>query len=109
MNKITDLQKKVDEALDSISTIRKAAPNPFFYTRLEARISRIETNLWDRFSTVLTRPAIAFVTISAVLIMNLFVAFNDTSLPLAQPELSEMATADDLGANAFYAIENVQP
>lgn len=109
MNKMTDIQKKVDQAMDSILNIHKAAPNPFFYTRLEARMLKVESNFWDRLSVVITRPAIAFVTISAVLIMNLFVAFNDTALPGLHPDLSEVATADDLGANAFYDIENVQP
>lgn len=109
MSKMTDIQKKVDEAMNSLLNIHRAEPTPFFYTRLEARMAKGESNVWDRLSLMITRPAIAFITISAVLIMNLFVAFNDTPLPGLKPDLSEVATADDLGANAFYDIENVQP
>lgn len=107
---MTDIQKRVDEAMDSILHIGKAEPTPFFYTRLQARISRVEGSSWEQMSRVVTRPAFAFLTVSAVLILNLFVALHETSLPGSQqPNLSEVATADDLGANAFYAIENVQP
>jgi hypothetical protein len=55
------------------------------------------------------RPAFAFVTVSLVLMLNIFVAINETSSASASPDLSEVATADDLGTNTFYDIENVQP
>lgn len=109
MNKMTDIQKKVDEAMDSILHIGKAEPNPFFFTRLQARIRRVEGSSWEQMSRLITRPAFAVLAVSAVLILNLFVALNETSLPGTKPDLSEVATVDDLGANAFYAIENVQP
>ena len=108
MNKMTDIQKRVDEAMDSILNIRKAEPNAFFYTRLQARISKVESNFWEKMSRIVSRPAFAFVSVSVVLILNLFVALNEPSVG-PQPSISELATADDLGANAFYDIENVQP
>jgi hypothetical protein len=109
MNKMTDIQKKVDEAMESILSIGRAEPNAFFYTRLQARISKAESNYWERTSKFVSRPAFAFATVSLVLILNLFVALNETSVTGPQPNLSEVATADDLGINAFYDIENVQP
>lgn len=108
MNKMTDIQKKVDEAMDSILNIRRAEPNAFFYTRLQARINKGESNFWEKMSKVVSRPAFAFVTVSVVLVLNLFVALNEPSIA-PQPNLSEVATADDLGTNAFYDIENAQP
>lgn len=106
---MTDIQRKVDETMDSILDIRKAEPNPFFYTRLQARISRVESNFWEKVSTTVSRPVFAFATITIVLMLNVFVALNETSLPGPQPGQSEVATVDDLGTNAFYDIENVQP
>ena len=109
MSKMTDIQKKVEEAMDSVLNISRATPQPFFYTRLMARISYQESNSWERMGKFVSRPAFAFTTLTMVLILNIFVAFNETSSHSGKPELSEVATADDLGTNTFYDIENVQP
>lgn len=109
MSKMTDIQRKIDEAMDSIVGIKRATPTLFFYTRLEARIKKHENNYWERISQVITRPAFAVITVSMVLVLNLFVVINETSATTAKPDVSELATADDLGANSFYDIENVLP
>ena len=109
MNRMTDIQKKVDEAMDSIEGINRAIPKPFLFTRVAARISRHENNNWERVGKLISRPAFALITVSMVLMLNLFVAINETSATTAKPNLSEVATADDLGTNSFYDIENVQP
>ena len=109
MNKNTDLHRKVEEAMNSVLNITRATPQPFFYTRLMSRISRQESNPWVRVSSYISRPAFAFITVSTVLILNLFVAFNEPGQNTIKRDISEVATADDLGTNSFYDIENVQP
>jgi hypothetical protein len=109
MNKMTDIQKRVEEAMDSILNIAQAAPQPFFYTRLMARIKKQENSAWEKISRLVSRPAVAFITVSMVLMLNIYVAFNETSSSTSSPDMSEVATADDLGTNTFYDIENVQP
>ena len=109
MNKMTDIQKSVEEAMDSILNIAQATPQPFFYTRLIARIEKQESNGWEKMSSLVSRPAFAFITVFMVLLLNIYVAFNETSTASSSAEISEVATADDLGTNTFYDIENVQP
>ena len=109
MSKMTDIQKKVDEAMDSVLGINRATPNPFLYTRVLARINREENSYWERMTRMISRPAIAFVTVSTILMLNLFVVINETSANNVKPNVPEVATADDLGTNSFYDIENVQP
>jgi len=109
MNKMTDIQKKIDEAMDSILNIGQATPQPFFYTRLMARIQRQESNGWEKISGLISRPVVALITVSTVLMLNIYVALNETSSSVNSSEISELATADDLGTNTFYDIENVQP
>ena len=109
MNKMTDIQKRIDEAMDSILNIGQATPQPFFYTRLVARIERQDNNGWERVTGFISRPAFAFITVSMVLMLNIYVALNETSPSANSSEISEVATADDLGTNTFYDIENVQP
>jgi len=109
MTSRTDIQRKIDEAIDSILNITRATPAPFFYTRLEARLAREDDTMWIRTGRLVTRPAIAFLTVSIVLMLNVFVALNETNVMTTQPDGTEMVTADDLGTNSFYDIENVQP
>jgi hypothetical protein len=109
MNKMTDIQNRIDEAMDSILNVGQATPQPFFYTRLMARIQRHESNGWEKISVVISRPVFALITLSTVLTLNIFVALNETSSSVNSGEISEVATADDLGTNTFYDIENVQP
>jgi hypothetical protein len=109
MNKMTDIQRRIDEAMDSILNIGQATPQPFFYTRLMARMQSQDGGSWEKISKLISRPAVAFITVSTVLMLNIYVAFNEASSPSVSPELSEVATADDLGTNTFYDIENVQP
>ena len=95
--------------MDSILNIGQASPQPFFYTRLMARIERQEISVWERISGLISRPAVAFITLSTVLMLNIYVALNESSPSVNGSETSEVATADDLGTNTFYDIENVQP
>ena len=110
MHNMTEIQKKVEEAMESLADIKRASPDPFLFTRLQARISREDSSIWERMTRLVSRPAIAFMTVSLVLILDVAVAVNENSAPLTtQQDLAEIATADDLGTNAFYDIENVQP
>jgi len=109
MNKQPDIQKRVDEAMSSLDNITPAGPNPFFFTRLEARMNRNERNVWEQLSRVITRPAFAALTLSLVLIMNAYVAVQGVTASNQLPDVSEMASTDDLRETSFYDIENLQP
>ena len=106
---MTDIQKRVDEAMDSILNIGQATPQPFFYTRLMARIQRQESSGWEKISGLISRPVVAIITVSTVLMLNIYVALNESSPSVNSSEMYDVATADDLGTNTFYDIENVQP
>jgi len=110
MNKQIHISKQVDEALASIDDIPRAEPNPFFFTRLQARISRQESNFWVRATGIMTRPAIAAFGVMAILMINTAVIINKASASTEVPEHAEMAIADEYNKTiAYYAIENAQP
>ena len=60
------LNKKIEEAMQSIDGIEKASPRPFLFTRLEARMQN-ERNIWSKISSFVARPVIAFACICLVL------------------------------------------
>ena len=103
-------QQKVDETIASIDNIQRAYPNPFFFTRLQARIERKASNPWERITRTLARPAIAALSILAIVAVNTVVIVNKASASKAVPEHAEMAIADEYNNTiAYYAIENAQP
>lgn len=108
MNK-TDVQKKVDEVMDSLRNIERATPRPFLFTRMEARLYRQQSNGWERLSFMISRPVVAVSTLSLVLILNALAVVQGVSAVNDMPELTEMAATEDLSVTSFYDIENVQP
>ena len=68
------LNKKIDDAMQSMDNINRATPRPFLFTRLEARMQN-EKNIWGRLSSFVARPVVAFACICFVLILNAMVIF----------------------------------
>ena len=107
---MSDIQKKIDEVLASVDSIQRAAPNPFFYTRLEARLLRNRYNFWEKVSRAVSRPVVAVAALALVLILNAAVVVQGVNAVDNVPELSEMASTEDLRSSAtFYEIEDNQP
>ena len=110
MNKMADIQRKVEDALSSIDNIQAAEPNPFFYTRLQARLDGSRVSAWEKICTAVTRPAVALMTLALVVILNVAVVVQGVTAVSNVPELSEMASTEDLrAATSYYDIENNQP
>lgn len=110
MNRMSDIQHRVDETLAILDNVRQANPKPFFYTRLEARLRQNRSNIWERVSVAVSRPAIAMTTLLLVLIMNILVIVTGTTALDNISELPELSSTEDLrSATAYYDIENNEP
>ena len=103
-----DIERRIDEVMESVGNLQRAMPNPFFYTRLEARLVREEKSFWESVSRLITRPAIAAIAVSLVLFLNTLVAIEGVQSE-GEPEITEVASLDDLHSTTFYDIENNQP
>jgi hypothetical protein len=105
------LNKKIDEIMDSMDGMKRAAPRPFLFTRLEARMQN-ERNVWNKFSSFVARPVVAFACICFVVILNAMVIFlsNTSGNSLAQ-QGSELATVDEYSQISYnlYDFENAKP
>ncbi len=114
MTKIPDIQRKIEDALGSLDGIQPAEPAPFFYTRLMARIERKEKNVWETWSRVISRPAVALSTLVLVLFFNALVLFQGsttyTTTIQQSPDYRELSMADEYHqVTAFFDNENFQP
>jgi hypothetical protein len=109
MSKSSDIQSRIDSAMNSIDNIIHATPKPFFYTRLEARLLKEQSGVWESMSRMISKPVIAVASISLVLIINVFVFMQGSAAVRSTPNQSEMASVEDLRPTSFYDLENTQP
>jgi uncharacterized membrane protein YdfJ with MMPL/SSD domain len=103
--------KKIEDAMHSIDDIKKASPNPFFFTRLEARMQN-EKNIWEKITVFLTRPSIAFATISFIVMLNAIVIFSSSKTKnTASTQNNELAAIDEYTqvTATLFEYENVKP
>lgn len=109
MNRNTEIQRKVENVMESLSGIERQEPAPFFYTRVQARLMKQKKNFWESTARTITRPAFAFLSIALIVLVNSFVVLSITA-DQAKPERSEVAIADEYrSTNSFYDLENVMP
>ena len=97
MQQINDIQRKAEEALNSLDGLTKASPGPFFFTRLEARMSRGAMSIWDRLVFMLNRPVVAIG-------LALFVIAINTTVVLQKKESSPLADQSELTVSEEYNL-----
>jgi hypothetical protein len=71
MKKSYDIDKKVDETLKSLAGMNQAEPNPFYYTRLKARMEREllqPKTVWGWTF----KPVYVYASLAIVLLINVF-------------------------------------
>ena len=98
-----DIDKKINEAMDSLEGLGKAEAPPFFYTRLEARMEQ---------ELAPTRGALAFFSNPkwSVAMLSLFMILNVGSIFLITGEdngegAEEVATLESFGEEYFSSSD----
>ena len=79
MTQKNNIQKKVEEALNSLDGIQTASVQPFFYTRLKARLEQTK-GVWESISSFISRPAMMLATVCLVIVLNLAVLYRNHEL-----------------------------
>ena len=112
MNKNIDIQTKVEQIMQSVEGIQSASPGAFFFTRVQARINRVEQNFWEMLSAFIARPAVAFSVICLVVVMNVIVVFEHKQSSAYFADQPEQSLYDDdftLATTTFYDEEIAEP
>lgn len=69
--------EELDAILNSLDGLEKAAPRPYFYTRLMSRMQVAdENNSWSRAMQFISKPAIALGMTLIFLLINAYIIFN---------------------------------
>ncbi len=119
MSKHSNIDHKVEEALESLQGIRRAETAPFMHTRVMARLQKEDSSAWSKAAYFIARPVVALATLCAVIAFNALIVLNKeklkaTRVPVAFTTASssgEIAQDDDflLASNTTYDYVNVEP
>ena len=111
MPNMNDINKRVEDTLNSLDGIKRAEANPFIYTRIQARLQRSRGGI-ERLVSLAGKPVFAFMLLLVVLGTNVVVMLNGSSeaTTASQPQ-TQFAIADEYHneASALYEYENPEP
>lgn len=74
-----DITSQIEAALNSLDGIQKAEPQPFFYTRLMARMEQIDASPWNKWMVLLSKPAVSVAILSFFILLNGLMMFSQGS------------------------------
>jgi len=106
-----NFNKKIEEVLKSLDGIEKASPDPFFFTRLEARMQR-ERSIWEEISSFVAKPLVAFAGLCLIIMINATVILSsEQNNKNTASQSNETATVDEYSqvSSAFYEFVNTKP
>lgn len=102
---------KIENALNSLSGIERACTDPYFFTRLEARMTA-RKKLWEKISSFLSKPVITIAGVCCVVMINAFVILSDNIKPDNGTKTEIAGIMDEynqLGTSNLFEFENVKP
>ena len=112
MNKKEQINKLIEEALNSVDNISRAEAKPYLLTRINARMRKGTESTWEKAGWFIGRPAVAFTGLCLVLLINVMViVINNTSDTTTVAEQSVQTQTDEFSYTVatIYDNENTQP
>ncbi|MEO6488713.1 MAG: hypothetical protein ABIO04_02140 [Ferruginibacter sp.] len=110
--KNNNIEKFIDETINSFDGSRRAEPKPFLLTRVMAGLDRkAGPNFWTRAVLFISRPSVAVVGILLILLMNTVIILNNVADETMISFQKNGTVKDDFTGNiaSIYEIENSEP
>lgn len=108
-----EINKKIEETLNSLDGIRRAEPRPFFYTRLMGRLQRNEKTIWETMGSFMAKPVVVIAGLCFILVFNAFMLLRQDAANAIQTQASNEQLATDneylLATNSSFDFENLDP
>ena len=113
-----DIEKRAEEVLNSINGIRRATPEPWFFSRVKARLSidqAEEKTVWGALGSFLSKPGVAIAGLCVILLFNGVLLFNQptkisSTAIVAQGEQAASDNESFIASSSSFDFENlVQP
>lgn len=105
-----DIEKLVNETLDSLDGIQKAEPRPFLFTRIMARMNQKEETIWEKTASLVSKPIIAFATVVLFIAFNAFVLLSVSGNSASEVQEQVLVADSDYGlsVSSMYDINPEQ-
>lgn len=101
------METKIETTLNSLDHVTRVGPGPFFFTRVEARLSRKDRTIWENISGFIAQPAVAFTVICLIISLNTLVILNQEKTPGISDQTSYIIPEEsDVDTIAYYEEEN---
>jgi hypothetical protein len=114
MKQQSDIEKRVEDALNSLDGIQRAEPQPWLFSRVKGKLLREgEKTRWETISSFLSKPAVAIAGLFLILGLNGFLVFNQpsvSSIVAVQNDLQPNDSESLIASSSSFDFENlVQP
>ena len=112
MNKEEHISKLIDETLNSIDNVGRAVPAPFLLTRVNARLSRLKENTWEKMFRFVGRPAVAITGVTMLILINVTAIIlyrTDSFAPISEQGMQAPPDEFSYAFSTIYDIENTEP
>ncbi|MEO6547456.1 MAG: hypothetical protein ABIN94_05630 [Ferruginibacter sp.] len=112
MNKDDQINKWVEDTINSVDDINRAVPKPFLLTRIKARINHSTETMWEKTGWFVGRPVFAVPMLVMLIIINcMVIAFNKPGHSSTVTEQLAQSTSDEFSftVSSIYDIENPEP
>jgi hypothetical protein len=112
MNKQEQINKLIEDALSSVDDAQRAEPKPYLLTRINARMNKGASSVWEKAGWLITRPVVAFSGLCMIVLLNVLAVMNNkTSDSGTVTEQTAQNQADELSYTTatIYDIDNTQP
>lgn len=83
-----------EEILSSLDGIQRAEPNPFLYTRLQAKLLKKQDNPFLTAFAFITRPAVVMAMVMFLLLVNGYIMYNRNAMQQNQEEMGQTIAAE---------------
>ena len=107
-----DIEKLVEDTINSFEAVKRAEPQSFLFTRVMASIKNPlhAGNTWTRMGAFISRPGIAVAGVVTILLLNTAIYLISTGNPDDAVVTTIHSTSRDEFATAtMYDLENTEP
>lgn len=108
-----NIDKKVEETLNSLNGIQRAEPQPFFYTRVIGRLQKDEKNAWEKMGAFMARPVVVVAGLLLILVLNVIILFQQDSNGSNNHNMANEQPVSDndyiLASSSSFEYENLDP
>ena len=113
MKQGNDMNKRIEQALNSLDGVERAEPQPWLYARIMRKLAvDDDKTVWESIGSFLSRPAVAIVGLCLILVLNGFALFNEVNENDNTSIISEQSVDSEslMASSSSFEYENlVQP